>query len=962
MEKTMGKPDDRDSVAPDPQDQNIESLLRPGAEEYLTSLSVQPQSTLLRRVTNAVLEQMFHIPTTASASFDDGDFVTKLASAGRVEIQCRTFYLYYPRSQDRLFRDVRKDVEVEVYAQIIKAYEQGAPPPPAPRPSLLGQMFRNFAANVPWLRRFGGAPADAPPESPVPPPPTGLQNLINRELRKEAKRHAGNNVPVSEDELARLWKGLPDQRVWLRNNVIGCWLRPYPKEDPTLQVHVVGRPNLYYRPVLEDIEAEKGKPIYLAARLRLVSEGGLNVHDFNRSTPEYIHIIDTQEQWEFTTGSLEHHDLIVNGKREPRPYKIANVTWRNGWQLLPDPADSGEVVLEPLGYRCRYLDYIMSVPEVGYVPNLRLRGRVLPRYYRGEKDELLKDAALVRALEGLGVTEERLRSAIVVEPGECWLVSTYAPGTGGEEAWLCSLSGQNWRCDRLEHRQEISSTSNRSYVWRVNNNSAQLPDCFAGELEYKTGKPEPIEITATKGQAQTFGRQEPFGMHDAFLSNSVQLVLRSQGRDNRARALYHVEHNPDTFTPDLFIVHDKNHGEPLSVAYERPGVAPRGVNYNGRKMTAFDMDDKNVVQHNGTPLLLYGEGILLICGTSTLILSTSSSIPIGGAVEPERAAEAPAAAVPEPPGEASGWASIEKVLVTLRSSPRWDDVRRVDRLTSGEQGTYTQGFEFTGRDNAKHFVKCYRADLSVDPNNRELARQEVEVYRLCADLPVVPPLEDVLPGDDIPQLLVMPKLQPLEMVGLSLPEILALGYATAILLERLEERRLVHYDLRTTKFTTDHGRIKLIDYNSVFPVLDKGEPLQPLHRLLVKWGLPEAGFSSPERREFLSATEGERPRILRGIGPASSIYALARVLLSIRGGLLEPDELAQQWEQELGSGHGQRVGALLKEMTEDDPALRPTARRVKEEMRSVLSDLRRDLFENEDVRRAETLLGPTLDG
>jgi hypothetical protein len=209
-------------------------------------------------------------------------------------------------------------------------------------------------------------------------------------------------------------------------------------------------------------------------------------------------------------------------------------------------------------------------------------------------------------------------------------------------------------------------------------------------------------------------------------------------------------------------------------------------------------------------------------------------------------------------------------------------------------------------------------------------------------------------------MLIMPRLQPLEVNGLSLAEVLAIGYAMAILLERLEERRLVHYDIRTTKFAADRGRIKLIDYNSVFPVLEKGAELQAVHRLLVKSGLPEEEFLSRERRDFLAAEQSERQRILHEIGPPSSAYALAKVLLSMRRGA-SAAELADQWEDELGSGHGKWVGALLEAMTEDDPSKRPTARQVREDMRLVLSELGQNLKGNRDVERALTLLGPALD-
>jgi hypothetical protein len=959
MEKTMGKRDGRDGDAPDRQDAGIASRLRQRAEEYLERVDMQPENSLLERLAEAVLKNMFYISSTASASFESSDFVEKLADADRADIRCRTFYLYYPRSQERQLSYVFRDLDAEVYKQIVKAYERGPSEPPAPRPS----WVRSLLARKAWTRWLLG---DAP-NAPAPPPPpsrvSGLRELINRHLSESEGK-----ANVSQAELNNMWEALPNKRDWLHKNLIGCWLRPHPSDDLTLQV--VGHPNLYYPPLLDESQAKKGEPIYLAARLRLAPggklKGRLNVHDYNRRSPEYIHIIDTQEQWEFTTGSLEHNNLIIEGQNDlSQSYKITGVEWRDGWQIHTDLPDSGDIELERLGYKCPYLEYVRAVPEIGYVPNLRPRGRVLPRR-PAERSRLLQDALLVGALDRHGVTEESVLSAIEVEPGECWLVASRTPGGRGEEAWLCYAPNQGWVCQRLEHRGAVATSGMKSYIWRYNNKSATLPDCYVGELEYVASRPEPIEITATQGQSQAFGRQEPFGdLHDNFLSTSKHLILDSLGRDRRTRALYNIELDREVATPDLFIVHPNNREEPLSLNYAWEGSPPGSVSYDGEAMKDMELDAKNIVQYKEQPLTLCGESILIICGTSTLVLNTSSSIRLGGITEihPGTTAEpletGAAPDVDQAP-EGPGWASIDNVLVTLRGSPMWADVRRVDRSKGGEQGTYTQGFEFTDQSGSTHFVKCYRSDVSVDEDNRALAEQEVEVYRQCAELPVVPPLEDVLPSEAEPQMLVMPKLQPLEVNGLSLAEILAIGYAMAILLERLEERRLVHYDIRTTKFATDRGRIKLIDYNSVFPVLEEGAPLQPVHRLLVKWGLPEEEFLSPERRMFLGASQSERPRMLCNIGLASSVYALARVLLSIRRGM-KVGGLAEQWEEELGSGHGQWVGALLEAMTVDDPAERPTARQVREDMRIVLSELSQNLKGHPDVQRALTLLGPTLD-
>jgi hypothetical protein len=128
---------------------------------------------------------------------------------------------------------------------------------------------------------------------------------------------------------------------------------------------------------------------------------------------------------------------------------------------------------------------------------------------------------------------------------------------------------------------------------------------------------------------------------------------------------------------------------------------------------------------------------------------------------------------------------------------------------------------------------------------------------------------------------------------------------------------------------------------------------------LVKSGLPELDFLSRERREFVMADESERPKLLTKIGPASSVYALAKVLLSIRRGA-DPGKLAQQWEEELGSGHGPTVRVLLDSMLSDDAAGRPPASKVKEEMGAVLRELRQNLANHPDVDRAKRLLGPIL--
>jgi hypothetical protein len=941
----------------DRQDEIIKRRLQHGEDEYLIPVDMQPESTLLKRMTEAVLKNMFHLRATTSASFDNRDFITKLAEANRVEIRCRTFYIYYPQSKEQRLREVINDLETEVYERIIFAYTYKPTASAAPLNPLL-QRLRALATKIPLLQKLLTDALAADPSQPAepqqPPPPGGLKKLIDDELRKECKRRG-----VDESEIQKVWESINNKTVWLRDHVFGCWLRHYPKDDPSLQIYIVGRPNLYYRPVLEALdksESRNGEPIYLAARLKLrpEAEGKLNMHDYNRRTPEYIHIIDTQEEWEFSIGSLEHDDFIIEGRDDRQKYVVPDVRWRDGW-LFPEPPAGGDIVLERMGYKCPYLEYVTTVTEVGYVPNLRLQGRVLPRLQQGDKGKLQKDAALVRALAGQGISEESVQSAIEVEPNECWLVGSKATDGDQVEAWLCFASGQDWACSKLEHRGPIS-TGKRAYVWRYNDNSAPLPDCYVGELVY-TDRFKPIEITAIKGQPQVFGREGPFvGLHDNSLSTNRQLVLHSQGRDQSTRALYLLEHNPGSLNPSLFIIHyNNNRGEPLYLRYKKPNESSPPVRYNGSVMTDITLNDKNFVQCEGNSLLLSGESILLICGTSTLMLNTSSSIRLGGIAEPAKA-EKPSA--PQLAPRVAGWASVENVEVTLHKSARWADVH-VSLPRGDVQGTYTQGFVFD-KGGESYFVKCYRSDLREDQDNRILAQQEVKVYRQCEDLPVVPQLYDVLPDEEAPQLLVMPKLTPLEVTGLSLVEILAVGYAMAILLERLEEHRLVHYDIRTTKFNTDRGMIRLIDYNSVFPVLDEGEPLQPLHWLLVKSGLPEVSFLSPERRDFLDESESGRLKVLHKIGPASSVYALAKVLLSIRR-LEDASELAQQWEQELDSGHGQWVGALLEAMLSDDAAQRPTAAIVKTDIKTVLFELKQKHANHQNVLRAETLLGSALD-
>lgn len=947
----MGKREGRGGAAAINSNESATGRLNLDVEEHLRSLDMQPMSNLTDRLVEAVLKTMFRIPAGNDASFNH-DYISRLKEAERVTIVCQTFYIYYPQSGKNDLEDALNDLRGKIYEQMIEAYEY-VPPPRIPA----YQSFLNIAAKIPVLKMItGNLPTLAgTAASPSPPHRTGLQKLIDDELHNECKRGGMREEEATNAAVAQLWASLSDKAKisWLHERVFGCWLRPCPKDDPALKIHIVGRPNLYYRPRLEKIESESGETILLAARLKLASGGKLNVHDYNRQSPEYIHIISTREDWEFTMGSREHDHLIIDGRPGPSTYTVKGVKWNGGWPLSIDPVDSNDIVLEPVTYRCPYLEYVTMVTETGYVPNLRPRGRVLPRFVPAEKTQVQRVTALLRALQDQGVHEDAIVSAIQVEAGECWLIGSRAPGTDNVEAWLCYTAGVDWSCQKLEHGKQISTGKN-NYIWWNNDSRAILPDCYVGELSYDKDRFAPVEITTIKGQSLPVSRNTPFGLNDYLLSTTPQLKLHSLGRDQNTRALYHVERMSSVSNRDLYIIHYNNHGEPLYLRWAGSGDSDQS-SYGSTMIDNVAADENGFILYREKPLVLYGESILLICGTSVLVLNTSSSIPLGRAVE---SAKVEAVAGPDSAPQASGWASMENVESALHKSPRWADVVRVDRPVGDAQGTYTQGFEFT-KDGVRYFVKCYRTALEEDRDNRTLAQHEVQVYRQCADLPVVPPLYDVLPSEDTPQLLVMPKLTPLEVNGLSLAEILAIGYAVAILLERLELLSLVHYDIRTTKFATDQGKIMLIDYNSVFPRLNAGESLQDVHRLLVKSGLPEIAFLSPERREFLQSSESERPGALTKIGPASSVFALAKVLLSIRRSA-DTSEMAKQWEQELGSGHGQRVGALLNAMLSADVNDRPTAAQVKEEIGTVLQELRRSHESHPDVARAERLLGPAL--
>ncbi len=941
----------------------LKNRLKPNREPYFKALNLLPENTLFQRMTDEVIKLVFSILPDAGASYDDGDFRKKIRKLESMQIHCRTFYIYYPRSREELFQDAASRIQQEVYNQILSFYLGHAPSSNNEQEddsriaAVLRKLWDKFLQVMPGGKASAQqSPAAGPNQSPPIAAPAieefkGLKELVNKELRKACLASG-----LAETEIKSYWDGINNQRVWLRDNVLGCWVRAYPRDDLSSQVYIVGRPNLYYRPYLENLEVERGEPIHLAARLRLKSEGRVNSHDINRRNPGYIHIIDTRERWDFTAGSLEHDHFIIN-RTEPQTIIIKEVSWRrgDGWPIELEPPGNSDVELDVMGYECPYLDYVKAASETGYEPNIRPRGRVLPRS-GGHLRLFLQNGVLVDAITRQGITEDSVASAIEIEPGQCWLIAQSSPGANEFRAWLCfSGGGANWECTELSHRGTYA-TGIAVYIWRYNRPSSLLPDIYVGELEYPSAAIKPLAITAIKGHVQAIGRREPFSMSDRSMTELGHLKLHSCGRDARTRALYKLELYPKAVSPEVFIIHQNDYEGPLYLRYSPRSDGEQTVTYGGSQFTEVSLDETNLVQYKGEPLQLSGESILLICGTTTLILNTSSSVRLGAMPEMRKAAGTVAEQILEP----LGWASRENVEVTLRKIPEWKDVQ-VEHAGGDVQGTYSQGFVFFGKDNERYFVKCYRSDLESNESDRALAQQEVLVYRKCEDLPVVPPLVAALPSDELPQLLIMPRLNPLDVNGLSLPEILAIGYTLAVLLERLEELNLVHYDVRTTKIgTDDQGRIKLIDYNSVFPVLNEGEPLQLIHRFLVSTGLPEDKFLSPERRQFLSASETERAKILHQIGPPSSVYALAKMLLSIRRGI-SGQELARQWDEELpGSRHGESVGRLLERMMADTATERPTAREVKEEMKTVLVDLSAKFKNHEDVKRTENLLGSAL--
>lgn len=250
------------------------------------------------------------------------------------------------------------------------------------------------------------------------------------------------------------------------------------------------------------------------------------------------------------------------------------------------------------------------------------------------------------------------------------------------------------------------------------------------------------------------------------------------------------------------------------------------------------------------------------------------------------------------------------------------------------------------------------------PYCRDNAERETGFYEQYGDrateLFIKPPVK-VVPNDNssLPYVLVFEKLEESTfsaLHGASIPQAVALGYSLAVLQEALSEDGLVNYDIDATNVCFERdGRICLIDFDNVFPLVNDQEQLtdniKKVGGLLKSPELPAKNdWRPPEAEEFKNSTKDmDKAKALMNITSAYGVYLIGATLLALmqvipvdKPSLTLGEAKFNKKAKDKHKSAAKKLKPLLKEMIRSVPADRPSPRSVVERLAEIISLLAED--------------------
>ncbi len=676
---------------------------------------------------------------------------------------------------------------------------------------------------------------------------------------------------------------------------------------------------------------------------------------------------DVKTMYLLSAGSAEHDEIYCPDWSETQSIFLKNIQREDAsWKGYQDPEKLPEYMRAVKGYRSQPLySYLLKRIELSqFQPKIKFVSRVIP--IKGEVGEIEPFLALeVRDLAPVAAVEIT---------HDLWIILD-----SSSKPFRFERTGANWTGKRLEENVRFT-VGECTYFWKTAEDDVHLAmfsDKYAGLIVIEPGERQKAQyeqdLSVDKGAESL-----PVANHDTFISKKI--VNDPHLGTNGVVGLMCVK---DDWKVEFAFSPVRHPKRPVHPFFAIKRVVPSNtqpwppntdwVVYQGDSDAEAEekINSEGFLTYDGQMVLAVRSSYLLLCGTSIFQIEISgtpgvkdlSNVRTAHSESEREGASSQVLMLPAPvvPDE-------ENIVILLQDTPYRDFMPR--KIGRSDIASHVE----LEKDNEKTvFLKAFW------PGCKDNAEREINFYETykdrSAELFIKPPI-GVLQDKGTAQTyyLLFEKLEnekrPFSAFqSATISQAVALAYSLAVLHQALSDDGWVNFDIDPTNVCfEDNGRICLIDFDNVFPLV-MSTPIPPeivekVGGLLRSPKLPAKNdFLPPEAIAFNESAEGvEKEKALANIDSSYGLYLIGATILTV----FHASRTNQNNQLALAEGRFRNLAGenlneaakqlknLLKEMIKGKASERPSPKNVVERLESIIRKLARD---EEAKKEMDKLLG-----